>query len=118
MGSRFSVYFFACYCQDRLWPDQWTAVTADGSRSAQFEHTLLVTKKGVEVLTAPLSAADIVRSPPGEASDASGAQRVKCPPHLAEFARAVGVEVELDAERYAARAAAEASEAQAGADGN
>lgn len=27
---------------DRLWPDDWAAVTADGKRSAQFEHTLLV----------------------------------------------------------------------------
>ncbi len=32
--------------------DDWTAVTADGKLSAQFEHTLLVTKAGVEVLTA------------------------------------------------------------------
>ena len=31
--------------------DDWTAVTADGSLSAQFEHTLLVTNVGVEVLT-------------------------------------------------------------------
>jgi methionyl aminopeptidase len=31
--------------------DGWTAVTADGSLSAQFEHTLLVTEDGVEVLT-------------------------------------------------------------------
>jgi methionyl aminopeptidase len=31
--------------------DGWTAVTADGSLSAQFEHTLLVTESGVEVLT-------------------------------------------------------------------
>nr|XP_018685169.1 PREDICTED: methionine aminopeptidase 1A-like isoform X1 [Musa acuminata subsp. malaccensis]XP_018685170.1 PREDICTED: methionine aminopeptidase 1A-like isoform X1 [Musa acuminata subsp. malaccensis]XP_018685171.1 PREDICTED: methionine aminopeptidase 1A-like isoform X1 [Musa acuminata subsp. malaccensis] len=38
--------------RDRLWPDGWTAVTADGKRSAQFEHTLLVTETGVEVLTA------------------------------------------------------------------
>lgn len=29
--------------RDRMWPDGWTAVTADGKRSAQFEHTLLVT---------------------------------------------------------------------------
>ncbi len=29
----------------------WTAVTADGERSAQFEHTLLVTETGVEILT-------------------------------------------------------------------
>ena len=27
-------------------------ITADGSLSAQFEHTVVVTKKGVEVLTA------------------------------------------------------------------
>jgi len=31
--------------------DGWTVVTRDGSLSAQFEHTLLVTKSGVEVLT-------------------------------------------------------------------
>ena len=33
--------------------DGWTAVTADGKRTAQFEHTCLVTDDGVEVLTAP-----------------------------------------------------------------
>lgn len=31
--------------------DNWTAVTVDGSLSAQFEHTLVVTKTGCEVLT-------------------------------------------------------------------
>jgi methionyl aminopeptidase len=31
--------------------DRWTAVTADGSLSAQFEHTVLVTADGVEPLT-------------------------------------------------------------------
>lgn len=31
--------------------DNWTAITRDGSLSAQFEHTLVVTKKGCEVLT-------------------------------------------------------------------
>ncbi|KAL6499387.1 Microtubule-associated protein 1A [Orobanche hederae] len=40
--------------RDRMWPDGWTAVTADGKRSAQFEHTMLVTDTGVEVLTARL----------------------------------------------------------------
>ncbi|KAH7863851.1 hypothetical protein Vadar_022731 [Vaccinium darrowii] len=40
--------------RDRMWPDGWTAVTADGKRSAQFEHTLLVMETGVEVLTARL----------------------------------------------------------------
>eukprot|EP00543_Licmophora_paradoxa_P007209 CAMPEP_0202442362 /NCGR_PEP_ID=MMETSP1360-20130828/1813_1 /ASSEMBLY_ACC=CAM_ASM_000848 /TAXON_ID=515479 /ORGANISM="Licmophora paradoxa, Strain CCMP2313" /LENGTH=366 /DNA_ID=CAMNT_0049057707 /DNA_START=156 /DNA_END=1256 /DNA_ORIENTATION=+ len=33
------------------WPDQWTATTVDGKRSAQFEHTLLATSEGVEALT-------------------------------------------------------------------
>jgi methionyl aminopeptidase len=37
----------------RMWPDGWTAVTADGRRTAQFEHTLLVTDDGAEILTVP-----------------------------------------------------------------
>lgn len=37
---------------DLLWPDNWTAVTKDGARSSQFEHTFLVTETGYEVLTA------------------------------------------------------------------
>jgi methionyl aminopeptidase len=37
----------------RIWGDGWTAPTRDGSRCAQFEHTVLVTGTGVEVLTAP-----------------------------------------------------------------
>jgi methionyl aminopeptidase len=39
--------------QHRSWDDGWTAVTADGSRSAQFEHTLLITDQGAEILTLP-----------------------------------------------------------------
>ncbi|MBI4081291.1 MAG: type I methionyl aminopeptidase [Candidatus Lambdaproteobacteria bacterium] len=35
----------------RILPDRWTAVTADGSLSAQFEHTLAVTENGVDILT-------------------------------------------------------------------
>lgn len=35
------------------WDDDWTIVTADGRRSAQFEHTLVVTATGAEVLTLP-----------------------------------------------------------------
>lgn len=34
-----------------IWSDNWTAVTQDMSLSAQFEHTLLVTENGVEILT-------------------------------------------------------------------
>ncbi|KAK6587693.1 methionine aminopeptidase with MYND finger at N-terminus [Cryptosporidium xiaoi] len=37
--------------EDITWPDDWTSVTIDGKRSAQFEHTLLITEDGVEVLT-------------------------------------------------------------------
>ncbi len=36
-----------------MWDDDWTVVTRDGRRSAQFEHTLLVTPAGAEVLTHP-----------------------------------------------------------------
>lgn len=31
--------------------DGWTAMTLDQSRSAQFEHTILITETGVDVLT-------------------------------------------------------------------
>jgi len=36
-----------------MWDDDWTVVTKDGKASAQFEHTLLVTETGAEVLTLP-----------------------------------------------------------------
>jgi methionyl aminopeptidase len=36
-----------------MWSDGWTIVTADLRRSAQFEHTVLVTDTGVEILTLP-----------------------------------------------------------------
>jgi methionyl aminopeptidase len=35
----------------RILPDRWTAVTVDRSLSAQFEHTVLVTETGYEILT-------------------------------------------------------------------
>jgi methionyl aminopeptidase len=47
-----------------LWNDDWTAVTADGSRTAQFEHTLIATDEGSNILTktpAGECAADLVR---------------------------------------------------------
>jgi methionyl aminopeptidase len=37
----------------RLMPDQWTIRTADGSLSAQYEHTLAITEDGPELLTLP-----------------------------------------------------------------
>jgi methionyl aminopeptidase len=36
-----------------MWDDGWTVVTRDRRRSAQFEHTLVVTNSGAEVLTHP-----------------------------------------------------------------
>ena len=36
-----------------MWDDNWTVVTKDRRRSAQFEHTVLVTDSGAEILTLP-----------------------------------------------------------------
>ncbi len=36
-----------------MWDDGWTATTRDKARTAQFEHTLLVTDSGAEILTLP-----------------------------------------------------------------
>ena len=36
-----------------MWDDNWTVVTRDRRTSAQFEHTLLVTGSGAEILTLP-----------------------------------------------------------------
>jgi len=37
--------------QSKVLADKWTAVTKDNSLSAQWEHTVLVTESGVEILT-------------------------------------------------------------------
>jgi methionyl aminopeptidase len=37
--------------QVRVLDDEWTADTADGSLAAHFEHTILITENGPEVLT-------------------------------------------------------------------
>jgi methionyl aminopeptidase len=37
--------------REKMWDNRWTAVTADGRRTAQFEHTLVVTEDGADVLT-------------------------------------------------------------------
>jgi methionyl aminopeptidase len=36
-----------------LWDDDWTVVTRDRALTAQFEHTLVVTDRGAEILTLP-----------------------------------------------------------------
>lgn len=40
-------------CAVRIEDDGWTAVTADGSLSAHFEHSIAITKEGPEILTLP-----------------------------------------------------------------
>ncbi len=56
--------------------DGWTAVTVDGSLSAQFEHTVLVTEEGVEVFTLganePMQV-EVPAAPPRDALADSGA---------------------------------------------
>ncbi|KAK1732228.1 methionine aminopeptidase [Skeletonema marinoi] len=42
-----------------MWPDDWTATTKDGGRSAQFEHTLLITPDGVEALTGKIETSPV-----------------------------------------------------------
>lgn len=41
---------------EAMWPDEWTVVTRDGKRSAQFEHTIIITDDGCEILTARVGA--------------------------------------------------------------
>lgn len=36
-----------------MWPDNWTVVTKDKSITAQFEHTIVITENGPEILTLP-----------------------------------------------------------------
>jgi methionyl aminopeptidase len=36
-----------------MWDDGWTVLTKDKKWSAQFEHTVLVTDRGAEILTLP-----------------------------------------------------------------
>ena len=36
-----------------MWPDGWTVATKDKSFTAQFEHTLVVTESGAQILTLP-----------------------------------------------------------------
>lgn len=53
-GMTFTIEPMLCLgtFKDMTWPDNWTSVTQDGKFSAQFEHFLLVTEDGCEVLTA------------------------------------------------------------------
>lgn len=54
-GMTFTIEPILClgYPSYRICADDWTAVTKDDSRAAQFEHTILITTDGVEILTVP-----------------------------------------------------------------
>lgn len=39
-----------------IWDDGWTVLTKDRARTAQFEHTIVVTESGAEILTLPSQA--------------------------------------------------------------
>ena len=53
VGHTFTIEPMICEGSNKplSWPDNWTATTTDGGRSAQFEHTLLISPDGVEALT-------------------------------------------------------------------
>lgn len=40
-------------CMVEILEDDWTAITVDSARTAQCEHTILITESGVEILTLP-----------------------------------------------------------------
>ncbi|RBP64771.1 methionine aminopeptidase type I [Brevibacterium sanguinis] len=46
-----------------VWDDSWTVVTKDRKRSAQFEHTLVVTETGADILTLPDQDTAIAQGP-------------------------------------------------------
>lgn len=56
VGHTFTIEPMICQGSSKSvnWGDDWTATTSDGLLSAQFEHTLLITNTGVEMLTAKL----------------------------------------------------------------
>lgn len=53
VGQTFTIEPILCTGKSKFktWSDKWTAVTLDGCRSAQYEHTILITPNGYEVLT-------------------------------------------------------------------
>ena len=56
VGHVFTIEPMICEgtAQHLEWRDGWTVTTRDGRRSAQFEHTLLITPDGAEAFTAKL----------------------------------------------------------------
>lgn len=81
--------------KDKTWPADWAAVTAGGTRSAQFEHTLLVTEDGVEVLTARLA------DSPGGPIPMPGAEATNGEVNgVGKKARALAVKIQLPSQAF------------------
>ena len=53
VGHVFTIEPMICEGSNKhvTWPDEWTAATRDGLRTAQFEHTLVITENGIRPLT-------------------------------------------------------------------
>lgn len=53
IGNTFTIEPILCEggAEYAFWSDDWTVVSKDGGRSAQYEHTLLITPDGYEILT-------------------------------------------------------------------
>jgi len=59
----------------RMLDDKWTVVTADGSLSAHFEHTVALTKDGPRVLTRPAEAEAVTAAVPAGSASPPAPQR-------------------------------------------
>jgi len=59
----------------RMLDDKWTVVTADGSLSAHFEHTVALTKDGPRILTRPAEAEAVTAAVPGDSASPPAPQR-------------------------------------------
>jgi methionyl aminopeptidase len=57
----------------RTLSDGWTVVTVDGSASAHFEHTVLTTDRGPEVLTIPRLPLGTIHSLPATPASSAAA---------------------------------------------
>lgn len=55
LGQTFTIEPILCTGspRHRTWPDKWTVVLNDGGLAAQYEHTILITPDGAEILTLP-----------------------------------------------------------------
>lgn len=62
-GMTFTIEPILCLGQPKfhVLGDEWTAATKDNSRTAQFEHTVLITRDGVEILTLPDSHENVAK---------------------------------------------------------